>query len=160
VPGNEADSDLLARMAVKPVGPEALYDSLGVVFNAPKVGTKPGTKPTPGGEVPGVPRDEFVAFFRGAGGGDASEFAHGIPQFLRRMNSPALNTGGPLVDRLASVEPPRAVETLYLATLSRRPTTAEAELMAKYVAGRPTRSQGYEGVLWILLNSGEFVLTR
>ena len=40
------------------------------------------------------------------------------------------------------------------------PTPEEGTLLAEYVARRPTPEQGYEGVLWILLNSGEFVLNR
>src|SRR5262249_21025082 len=57
VPGNERDEKLFGRMAVKPVGPEALYDSLLVVYgvrenkNAPS--GKPGVKPT-GEKPPGV----------------------------------------------------------------------------------------------------------
>jgi hypothetical protein len=160
VAGNEKVTDLFARMSVKPVGPEALYDSLAVVFSATKTGMKPGGKPAGPGEIPNLPRDQFVAFFRGPGGGESGDFAHGIPQFLRRLNGEPFNQGGPLIERLANVEVGPAIEMLFLATLSRRPTPAEAELMAKYVAGRPARTQGYEGVLWILLNSGEFVLTR
>jgi hypothetical protein len=213
--GNEADAEHFARMAVKPVGPEALYDSIMVVFgvnvdkNSPKPGAgrkpgeaKPTIKPDPGTVKPGEepvtkpdagkpepgkpalkpdaakpmpskpeagkpalpvnPRDEFVNFFRGQGGAEPGEFAHGIPQFLRRMNGEMFNAGGPLVDRLVkeAAGSEKAIETLFLATLSRRPTAKERELMAKYVARRPTPEQGYAGVLWVLLNSGEFVLNR
>jgi hypothetical protein len=191
--GNEAAAELFARMAVKPVGPEALYDSVVVVFgmgvdkNSPKPGAgrkpgeaKPGEKPTkppvqpeagkpmptkPEAGKPALPvnpRDEFVNFFRGQGGAEPGEFAHGIPQFLRRMNGELFNAGGPLVGRLVKegAAPEKAIEALFLATLSRRPTAKERELMAKYVARRPTPEQGYAGVLWVLLNSGEFVLNR
>src|SRR5207249_7482346 len=47
--GNEKDTELFSHMAVKPVAPEALYDSLTVVYgvnadkNAPT--GKPGVKP-------------------------------------------------------------------------------------------------------------------
>lgn len=191
--GNEQDAELFSRMAVKPVGPEALYDSLTVVYtgsadkNAPagkpglksgekptakpggKPATKPGEKPTPPKPEAGKPayrptnpRDEFVAFFRGSGSGEAGEFAHGIPQFLRRMNGEAFNATAPVVERLVRAETgtEKAIETLYLTALSRRPTPRERELMEKYVAGRPTPAEGYDGVLWVLLNSGEFVLNR
>ena len=176
MPGNEADAVLLSKMAVKPISPEALYDSVSVVFTPIKsfapagkpAGTKPdagkpmkpaGDKPAAG---PGDPRDAFVRHFRGQGGADPGELAHGIPQFLRRMNGELFNAPAPIVGRLVAegAPPDRAVETLFLAALARRPTPEEQALMAKYVAGRPTAADGYTGVLWVLLNSGEFVLNR
>jgi hypothetical protein len=169
--GNEKDVVLLSKMAVKPVGPEALYDSLLVVFGANKSlpagkpsGTKPAVKPVgtkPGGPVLS-PRDEFVNQFRGQGEADSREFAQGIPQFLRRMNSEVFNASAPIIERLVheDANADRAIETLYLATLTRRPTTEELALLAKYIAGRQTPAESYAGVLWILLNSGEFVLNR
>jgi hypothetical protein len=167
-PGNESDATLFSRMAVKPVGPEALYDSLAVVYGgsldkptAPggKPAVKPGEKPAYG---PTNPRDEFVNFFRGQGGGEPGEFAHGIPQFLRRMNGERFDTPAPVIDRLvkAGAGTEKALETLYLTALARRPTAREKERMTKYIAGRPTPAEGYSGVLWVLLNSGEFVLNR
>jgi hypothetical protein len=184
-PGNEGDTVLLSKMAVKPIGPEALYDSVAVVFAQDKSfasgkpsgtkpsGTKPGApkrdagKPTrpAGGKPTAGPtelRDSFVRYFRGQGGAEPGELAHGIPQFLRRMNGELFNAPAQIVERLAAenTPPDRAVETLFLATLSRRPTSEEQALMAKYIAGRPTAEAGYSGVLWVLLNCGEFVVNR
>jgi hypothetical protein len=173
-------------MAVKPIGPETLYDSLTVVFtpakssasgvkptdNEPAGGKPDAPKPDPGKPAkpaggkpragPGDQRDEFVRHFRGQGGADPGELAHGIPQFLRRMNGELFNAPAPIVDHLAAerVSPERAIETLFLAALARRPMAEEQSIMAKYVAGRPTPEAGYSGVLWVLLNSGEFVLNR
>jgi hypothetical protein len=197
-PGNERDEKLFGRMSVKPVGPEALYDSLLVVYGAGPVDKnapsgKPGVKPTgdkPAGMKPVVkpdagkpdagkpmppkpeagkpasgpsnPREEFALFFRGEGGAEPGEFAHGIPQFLRRMNGEAFNAPAPVVDRLvrSGAGADEAVEALYLTALSRRPTARERELMGKFLASRPTPAEGYAGVLWVLLNSGEFALNR
>lgn len=176
--GSENDVVLLSHMAVKPISPEALYDSLQVVYAAYKSGplggksTKP-MKPEPGKPVkpmkpeggkvmpPGDPRDEFVNFFRAQGTANG-EFTHGIPQFLRRMNGEQFNAPAPLIDYLASngAEPERVIEGLFLATVTRRPTADERTLMAKYVAGKTSPTEGYAGVLWALLNSGEFVLNR
>jgi hypothetical protein len=52
------------------------------------------------------------------------------------------------------------IESLYLATLSRRPTAEETQLMERYLAKRSNAEQGYTGVLWILLNSGEFIFNH
>jgi hypothetical protein len=153
-------------MAVKPIGPEALYDSLTMVLGAgkftPQGGKQPAAKPEAGKGPPANARDEFINFFRGQGDAEAGEFVHGIPQFLRRLNGETFNGNSPLLDRLiaSGAGCDRVIEALYLATLSRRPTADERELMAGYIAKRATPEQGYTGVLWVLLNNGEFVLNH
>jgi hypothetical protein len=171
VEGNTANVKLLSRMAVKPIGPESLYDSLLVVYSGSKSlptkgkpeGSKP-MKPQPGAKPMGPvnPRDEFIHFFRGQGGAEPGEFAHGIPQFLRRMNGDEFNQPGPMIQRLVDTcaATDKVIEALFLATLTRRPSADERALMNKYIASRPTPSEGYAGALWVLLNSGEFVLNR
>jgi Protein of unknown function (DUF1549)/Protein of unknown function (DUF1553) len=171
LPENEKDAELFSRMAVKSIAPEALYDSLTVVLGARKSGP-PGGKPNgikPPAAKPEVvkgppmsPRDEFIHFFRGQGDAESGEFVHGIPQFLRRLNGEMFNSNVPLVDRLtvSGISPNRAIEALYLATLSRRPTTEECDRLAAYLAKHAKPEEGYAGVLWVLLNSGEFVLNR
>jgi hypothetical protein len=168
---NEHDAELFSHMAVKPIGPEALYDSLMVVLGESKFGPargKPNTIKVPGAKPQGVkgppmnPRDEFIHFFRGQGDPETGEFVHGIPQFLRRLNGEMFNANAPLIDRLTTsgVSADRAVEALFLATLSRRPTAEERERLTAYVGKRAKPEDGYAGVLWVLLNSGEFVLNR
>jgi hypothetical protein len=148
-------------MAVKPLSPEAIYDSLAVILNASKLAASAG-KPNAGKGPPLNVREEFINFFRGQGDAEAGEFVQGIPQFLRRLNGEMFNRPSPLLDQLiaSGASRDRAIETLYLATLSRRPTQQERQLMAEYLAKRETPEQGYAGVLWILLNSGEFILNH
>ncbi len=161
LPGNEADHELFSRIAVKPLSPEAIYDSLAVILNASKLAASAG-KPNAGKGPPLNVREEFINFFRGQGDAEAGEFVQGIPQFLRRLNGEMFNRPSPLLDQLiaSGASRDRAIETLYLATLSRRPTQQERQLMAEYLAKRETPEQGYAGVLWILLNSGEFILNH
>jgi hypothetical protein len=154
--GNEKDVAHFSHMTVKPIGPEAFYDSL-VVLNAidKNVPLKKGVKSDP--------RDDFVLFFRAQGDGEEDGLMrHGIPQFLKRLNGETFNRGGPLIERLmrSGVKRDKMVESLFLATLTRRPTSEEVELMVKYLDGRPDAEKGYAGVLWILLNTGEFVLNH
>jgi hypothetical protein len=150
---NEGDTELFSHMAVKPLAPEALFDSLLLVIN-PMART--------GKEGGFGSRDEFVMHFRTQGDGEAGEFTHGIPQFLRRLNGAAFNGGGPLVGLVArgGADKDEALDSLYLATLSRRPTAKERQLMSDYMAKKSRAEDGYAGVLWILLNSGEFVLNH
>jgi hypothetical protein len=156
-----------ARMAVKPMGPEALYDSLAVVvlmrdkYEKPTAG-KPGGKgaPVQDGSLP-LSRDEFAKFFRSRGG-DPNVINQGIPQALKLLNGPILGGGSPLIDRLCNGNTTReeAIETLYLAAYARRPRPAEMELFTAYLAKQPRPREGYTGMLWALLNSSEFLVNH
>jgi len=164
LPGNESDRELFSRMAVKTLSPEAFCDSLAALQAVNKSGVPVG-KPNAGKEsIPTLEgREELVAFFRSQGETtDEAGVNLGIPQFLRRLNGEAFNRGTPLIDRLVrtGASPQQAIESLYLAVLTRRPTAEEAALMSAYLSRRPSPAEGYSGVLWILLNSGEFVLNH
>jgi len=165
LPENEADGELFSHMAIKPLAPESLYDSLNVL-GAVGMPAKPGAKGA--GVVAerdsayGL-REQFLAQFRAPGEqAEAGELTYGIPQFLRRLNGQAFNRPAPLVERLArsGASKDTAIEDLYLAALARRPTARERQLMTDYLAKRSKPEEGYAGVLWILINSGEFVLNH
>jgi hypothetical protein len=51
-----------------------------------------------------------------------------------------------------------AIEQIYLATLSRRPTAHEKELVAKHLAGVKNRAAGLQDVQHALMNLNEFLL--
>jgi hypothetical protein len=159
VTGNERDAQLYSHSAVRPLSPEAFYDSLTVLYAPHKSGKFAG-----GGQAPKLePRDEFVRFFRAQGEAAAEGGLNpGIPQFLRRLNGETFNQGSPLTAYLVQRDVPRkeAIELLYLAALSRRPGADEVGLMTGYLDRRPGAAEGYAGVVWILLNTGEFVLNH
>src|SRR5207302_3434285 len=52
------------------------------------------------------------------------------------------------------------IEELYLVTFSRPPTPAERERAAKSVAAAPGKKEGFEDLLWALLNSREFLFNH
>ncbi|GIX03309.1 MAG: S-layer protein [Planctomycetaceae bacterium] len=52
------------------------------------------------------------------------------------------------------------VTELYLATLSRQPTPAEHDAAMRIVQGAPTPKEGYEDLLWALLNSKAFLFVH
>ena len=85
--------------------------------------------------------------------------SHGIPQALALMNAKQFNGVQPIVDKLikekASAD--KAIDTLFLATLTRYPTAAERKLMTGYLERRGDPAVGYTGILWILFNTNEFV---
>jgi hypothetical protein len=157
--GNERDAELFSHAAARALSPEAFYDSLTVLF-APSKG---GKFAAAGAKVPKLePREDFVRFFRAQGDAAEDGINRGIPQFLRRLNAEMFNQGTPLVGYLVHKDVPRkeAIELLYLAALSRRPSAEEVELMSDYVGRRNSAEEGYAGVVWILLNTGEFVLNH
>ena len=107
------------------------------------------------------PRGEaFTAIFQTDGDPqDATVYTHGIPQILKLMNTHLTNVGEHRAIMLAKNEPnaERAIEALYLATLSRRPRDEEKRRLLDYVSKSDHRGNAYSGVLWLLLNSSEFV---
>jgi hypothetical protein len=114
------------------------------------------------------PRAPFNAIF----GFDPSlrrdEVAGSIPQALAVMNSPQLASGisssrrGTVLGRLlADEQDDEAVAVdLYLRTLSREPTDDELRTSLAHVKDAGSRSEGFEDLLWALLNSAEFMHRR
>jgi Protein of unknown function (DUF1553) len=58
------------------------------------------------------------------------------------------------------VEMTKAIEDLYLAAYSRRPTAAEAKRVLAHVEKQKDRRQGLEDVVWALLNTREFLFNH
>lgn len=163
------EEDLYARMAVKVMSPDTLYDSLCVAMSVKdlKVAEAAGTSSGRGGSKGAAkepPRERFVkAFSTQDPETTPTEFTHGIPQALRLLNESVFNAGAPVVDALVKKDPtPEKVITgLFLATLSREPRDSEMKRCLTYVTHKSRASQpsvGYAGVLWVLLNTQEFAL--
>jgi hypothetical protein len=163
--GKDSDPapNLYAKMAVKVLTGEHLFDSLGNVLGRQE-GRAAGEarkgamgKGGPGGNQRAV----FVAFFGADETASVTEYQSGIPQALNLMNSPRINTAvqaNPLV-RSGSA-PEVVIEKLYLSTLSRRPTSTEIEKMTAHVKKADAPAKGYSDILWALLNSSEFTLNH
>lgn len=158
--GNESASEaLFSHMAIKALTPEQLYDSLSKVMG--EASKNEGNRRTNGGRVQLGARAAFAAFFRTDDNADPTEYAGGIPQALRLMNSAQLNRATPLVDQAAKAsEPQKAVERLYFGTLARRPSGEEVQKMSAHVAKQSDAKKAYGDILWALLNSSEFALNH
>jgi Protein of unknown function (DUF1553) len=160
--GNEKDAFYFSHMTIKALTGEQLYDSLVTVMGAPGQAAGPRAKaaalPKRAG---GNARDQFVAFFTVAEVPDATQYEAGIPQALRLMNNPQIwrnERAAAAITRPARSKAD-AVERLYVAVLSRRPTADEAKRMAEYVEKHSTDA-AYNDILWALMNSSEFALCR
>ena len=55
---------------------------------------------------------------------------------------------------------PKAVEELYLATWSRRPSADEQKKAEGWVTSAPTVRDGLQDLLWVLVNSREFLFNK
>jgi hypothetical protein len=168
-PGGDSPAALFARMAVKVMTPEQLFDSLAQVTGAAGgPAGRPGNGPLAKGLLAKGPRggpagrDGFVQFFlAGADAANTTEYEAGIPQALRLMNSRV--TGNPALVRAFAApgdRPAAVIEKLYLAALARRPTEAELARLTRYVAQARNPAEAYGDVLWAVLNSSEFTMVK
>jgi hypothetical protein len=153
------------RMPVKVMSADMLYDSLSLAFSDTSLDLRMYDAKEVAGlgmsSPVGSAYDEFVILF-GANKDDATDFTHGIPQMLALINHPRLRSGGKTVDSLlkAKLSTEQAVETLYLTTLSRRPTAPELDDAKQFIAHSKDERRGYNGLLWTLVNRSEFLLVR
>lgn len=173
LPGNKDDEALFSRMTVKVMTPEVMYDSLcsamglsalpGGLASQPRYGDGKGKNAKGKATAKPDPRVEFVKFFSTREDpAENTEFTNGIPQALGLLNNAQFNRVTPTVEKLAkaNLPPEQAIEELFLATLSRRPTADELKLMLGYLTKSKDVAQGYADVLWILFNASEFVLNH
>jgi len=162
--GPAADPRLFARMAVKGLTPEQLFESLS---QATGYREPPGQAQQFFGA--NTPRSEFVAKF--AGQEKRTEYQTSILHALALMNGRLVGDATSLdrSETLAAVvdapflDDAGRVETLYLAALARRPRPEESAKMLKYVAAggaRSDRKAALADVFWALLNSPEFRLNH
>jgi hypothetical protein len=158
---DDEDAQLFARMAVKVMTPEQLYDStFSLVGNAVNQQARARMANLPKGPQ-ADPRERFVNFFlAGQEMANTTEYEVGIPQALKLMNSRQFGNPTTVRRLLGTKKGPDAIEELYLATLSRRPTDEEMKSMTAYVSSAPTAVEGYGDVLWALLNCSEYTLVR
>jgi hypothetical protein len=167
VKGNERDEHLFSRMEVKVLTGEQLCASLEIALETSNLflASKSTNKTRSGGlqQVAVSPREQFIAFYNTRDDvNEQTDFSHGIPQALRLMNSEVFNTGGGLLERLGKLNSPpeKYIELVYLAVYARPPTAEESRDALAFVEKQKTPADGYKGVLWVLLNSSEFMLNH
>ena len=73
-----------------------------------------------------------------------------------------LRSGDGLVAKLVRAKKtmPEVVEELYFTAYARRPTKTELEKATAYVGKQENRQQALEDVLWVILNSKEFMFNH
>jgi hypothetical protein len=167
-PSSGADRpELFARMAVKSLTAEQLYDCLleatrrrEIVAAAPQAAFN---------RTVDTNRVAFLNRFRAPTQGP-TEYEGGVPQALTLMNGPLMQqaTDLPSSDLLAALDAPfftnyQRIEVLYLSTLARLPDDAERRKFGAHVeqaTGDTGRRRALGDILWALLNSAEFTLNH
>jgi len=162
-PSKEEDG-LFNVMQLRPMTPEQLFDSLLTATEAHKTG---------GG------RDDrkreawlkqFLFAFGNDEGDEATSFQGTIPQSLMMMNGELMKdalsgkSGSLLADVLQQARKqrrapaPYMIDEIYLAALSRFPTTKERHMAMQYLQAFPDSLYVLQDLFWALLNSNEFIL--
>ncbi len=165
---NEKDESLASHMALKPMNPEQLFDSLIVATSAHKAGGGGDTDKTRGEWM-----RQFQFAFANDEGEESTSFQGTIPQALMMMNGPLMEkavsgqSGSFLADLLAQAQLQRkqridlfVVNRLYLGALSRYPTPRELAMGREFLNNTPEPIPVMEDIFWALLNSNEFILNR
>lgn len=151
--------NLFARMPVRGLTAEQLYDSIQVAAGLPF-----HRDDAPRTDIANA-RAKFLSAFHGSDPGTADR---SIPQALALMNGAFTNqlttTGQSCSTLQAVTEAPfldtrDKIETLVLATLCRTPSSQELASLVNYVEQPPSvcgKHQALGDVFWALLNSSEF----
>jgi hypothetical protein len=152
---SQDDPRLFARMAVKGLTGEQLFDSLTLAT---------GFREATGR---GSPRDQFLTRFALAGKPAVPETS--IPQALVLMNGKFVADATTLessptllaVTETPGMTTPERIEALYVTALGRKPTAKERDRMAKHVGDdKDQLAERLGDVFWVLLNAAEFRLNH
>jgi hypothetical protein len=169
---SQDDVRLFARMTVRGMAPEQLWDSIAEATGYQD--NSPAYDPRFGFQQNMSPRAEFLNRFSNSVD-KRTEFHTSILQALFLMNGKLMadvssleklsdkSTLGTIVNANASVPTERRIQEMFIITLSRKPKPHELERFVKYVesgggAKNPKKALG--DVFWALLNSGVFALNN
>jgi hypothetical protein len=154
--GLEAEPALFARMPVKVLSAEQLYDSLVLVLGPPSK--------TPAIDARLGTRYEFCQFFAGDGDPQPTRYDRGIPHLLRLMNSPQFagrNVAALVSETTSAGRSTNAVlDALFLRILSRHATAADREWAQEHLRSTASPETAYRDLAWTLLMSSEFSLNH
>jgi hypothetical protein len=171
-PGNEADAANVyyARRTVRRLTAEQVADALDFATGTQEKyqGLPPGTRAIQ------LPDTKVRSFLLDVFGRPARQITcecertaqPNIAQALHLLNGDFLNkkiaapAGRIEASFKAKALLPALVEELYLVTLSRPPRPEETAQAEDWIHGAPTPKEGAQDLLWVLLNSREFLFVR
>ncbi|MBC8351532.1 MAG: DUF1549 domain-containing protein [Planctomycetes bacterium] len=156
--------ELFANMAIKTMTAEQLYDSLNRI-----AGGRPANIPNFFAIRSNLFDQQRLAFIgkMRMQGSNATEFDAGVLQALTLLNGSNINAAsqadqsGVLMALDSPLfSPEERLKSLFLGTLSRRPTADESTAFVAHVSDSNEPREAMGDVLWALLNSAEFALNH
>ena len=169
-PKRDADGTFFTHYRPRRLPAEVLLDAVNQAAGTSEdfAGLPPGTRalslPDPAVASPfldtfGRPKRSSNCECERSAGPDLAQVLHLVNS--ARLHNKVIAPKGRVAQLLATITKDRAiVEELYLATLSRRPTAEEHETVRKLLADAPSRKEGFEDLLWTLLNLAEFAVNH
>ncbi|MCU0879429.1 MAG: DUF1549 and DUF1553 domain-containing protein [Pirellulaceae bacterium] len=164
--GEPPAPELFARMTVKSLSADQLYDSVNRVLHRRGQGMMPGSNVQ--SPLLDPERQAFIAKMDVAGRSPL-EYQAGVLQALTLLNGKDLADAthperSPLLGAVEApfLEDQQRIDALFLATLSRLPNEDEAKICSKQLADRSASDHPavWSDILWALLNSAEFALNH
>ena len=150
-----------ARMPVRPLSADQLHRSLLVAAGLPPGERDDATIREERRRMLGL--REFLFAFPDDEDRQDDSFTGSVSQALLLLNGAVANRGArarpeQALGRMlaASADPAQRIEWMFLATLSRRPTAAERDRYAAYIASHASSRAAYEDLYHALLTSTEF----
>jgi hypothetical protein len=162
--GQEKSDGLFQVMALRPMTPEQLFDSLLTATGAHRAGSEAEQD-----KKREAWSRQFLITFGNDEGDEATTFQGTIPQALMMMNGELMKDAlsgkpgsflGSCVEQASRSHAPETylVNQVYLAALSRYPNRREMQQAGRYFASFPDSLQVLQDLFWALLNSNEFIL--
>jgi hypothetical protein len=169
-PERDKNGALLTHRVPRRIPAEVLLDAVNQAAGHVETfsGTPPGTRAIALPD-PSIPSSFLTVFGRPQRNSPcecARDSSPDLLQALHLVNNTALqgkiaNPQGRVARLLAQKRTDAVIaEELYLATLSRPPTASETTTIRELLADAPSRQEGWEDVLWTLLNSPEFAFNH
>lgn len=155
---------LFSRVPVKGLSAEQLFASLSLATGYRDAA--PASADLAFGWPARSPRGLFIAKF--GGGAGRTDMQVSILQalylvngeFLTRQSDPATGSTVRALADAPFLDDAGRIEALFLATLTRRPTAEESGRYLEYLANADDQAKALGDVMWVLLNSQEFLVNH
>lgn len=167
-PTNESDTKNFSHFYSKRLGPEVLFDAIVTATGVPETfGMGAQAR-----RATNLPDNNVGSYFLDVFGRSRRLQVQersdqtSMSQALQLMNGPTINdritSKDGTVARIlgGSLKADEALEELYLSTLSRKPSANEKQVALKYLETAPTQKEGFEDLMWAIINSREFVFNH
>jgi len=160
---------VFAASTPKRLRADQLFNAITKVLGIEGADAKESEAPGKAGKRPGGrgPRGQFAFLFGYDPSTSQDDLTGNVPQALFMMNSRLINN---LIHaqgktRLATIlekypDNKDAVREVYVLTLAREPSDKEEKICLNYVKDVGNRHEGFEDVMWSLMNSSEFLSKR